>query len=30
MRPLRLSGAMHVAQGRTTLDEVLAATPQLD
>jgi general secretion pathway protein E len=27
MRPLRLSGAMKVAEGVTTLDEVLRATP---
>ena len=29
MRPLRLAGAMKVAEGVTTLDEVLRATPQL-
>ncbi|MBI5334921.1 MAG: Flp pilus assembly complex ATPase component TadA [Burkholderiales bacterium] len=28
LRPLRLSGAMKVAEGLTTLDEVLRATPQ--
>ena len=27
MRPLRLAGALHVAQGMTTLDEVMATTP---
>jgi general secretion pathway protein E len=27
MRPLRLAGAMKVAEGLTTLDEVLRATP---
>ena len=27
MRPLRLAGALHVAQGMTTLDEVMASTP---
>jgi general secretion pathway protein E len=27
MRPLRLSGAMKVAQGVTTLDEVLKVVP---
>jgi len=27
MRPLRLAGAARVAEGLTTLDEVLAATP---
>jgi general secretion pathway protein E len=27
LRPLRLAGAMKVAQGVTTLDEVLVATP---
>ena len=27
MRPLRMAGAMKVAQGVTTLDEVLSATP---
>ncbi len=29
MRPLRLAGALHVAAGVTTLDEVLGATPPL-
>ena len=29
MRPLRLAGAMKVAEGVTTLDEVLRATPGL-
>jgi general secretion pathway protein E len=29
MRPLRLAGAMKVAEGATTLEEVLATTPQL-
>jgi general secretion pathway protein E len=29
MRPLRLAGALHVAAGVTTLDEVLGATPTL-
>jgi len=27
MRPLRLAGAMKVAEGTTTLEEVLRATP---
>ncbi len=27
MRPLRMAGAIKVAQGVTTLDEVLSATP---
>ena len=27
MRPLRLAGAMRVAEGVTTLDEVLRSTP---
>jgi general secretion pathway protein E len=27
MRPLRLAGAMRVAEGLTTMDEVLACTP---
>jgi general secretion pathway protein E len=27
MRPLRLAGIMKVAEGLTTLDEVLRATP---
>ena len=30
MRPLRLAGALRVAEGLTTLDEVLTATPSLD
>jgi len=29
MRPLRLAGALRVAEGHTTLDEVLSATPTL-
>jgi len=29
MRPLRLAGALKVAEGLTTLEEILAATPQL-
>jgi general secretion pathway protein E len=29
MRPLRLAGALRVAEGLTTLDEVLSATPPL-
>ncbi|MDO5654147.1 MAG: ATPase, T2SS/T4P/T4SS family, partial [Brachymonas sp.] len=29
MRPLRLSGALRVADGSTTLDELLAATPEV-
>jgi type II secretory ATPase GspE/PulE/Tfp pilus assembly ATPase PilB-like protein len=29
MRPLRLAGAMKVASGHTTLDEVLRSTPAL-
>ena len=28
MRPLRMAGALRVAQGLTTLEEVIAATPQ--
>ncbi len=30
MRPLRLAGALRVAEGVTSLDEVIAATPPLD
>jgi general secretion pathway protein E len=30
MRPLRLAGALRVAEGLTTLDEVLSATPALE
>ncbi len=30
MRPLRLAGALRVAEGLTTIDEVLSATPPLD
>ena len=30
MRPLRLAGAMKVAEGSTTLEEVLRSTPSLD
>ena len=30
MRPLRLAGAMKVAEGLTTMDEVLRSTPALD
>ncbi len=30
MRPLRLAGALRVAEGLTTLDEVLTATPPLE
>ncbi|MCB1997118.1 MAG: Flp pilus assembly complex ATPase component TadA, partial [Rhodoferax sp.] len=30
MRPLRLAGAMKVAEGQTTVDEVLRNTPTLD
>ena len=30
MRPLRLAGAMKVAEGRTTVEEVLRSTPGLD
>jgi len=30
MRPLRLAGALRVAEGHTTLEEVLTATPPLD
>jgi general secretion pathway protein E len=30
MRPLRLAGALRVAEGLTTLDEVLSATPPLE
>jgi general secretion pathway protein E len=29
MRPMRLAGALRVAEGLTVMDEVLAATPQL-
>ncbi len=30
MRPLRLAGAMKVAEGLTTVDEVLRSTPGLE
>ena len=30
MRPLRLAGVLRVAEGLTTLDEVLAATPPVE
>jgi general secretion pathway protein E len=30
MRPLRLAGALRVAEGHTTVDEILSATPPLD
>jgi general secretion pathway protein E len=30
MRPLRLAGALRVAEGVTTLEEVLTATPPLE
>jgi len=30
MRPLRLAGALRVAEGLTTLEEVLTATPPLE
>ena len=30
MRPLRLAGALRVAEGVTTLDEVITATPPLE
>jgi len=30
MRPLRLAGSLRVAEGVTTLDEVLSNTPPLD
>jgi general secretion pathway protein E len=30
MRPLRLAGALRVAEGLTTMAEVLSATPPLD
>ena len=30
MRPLRLAGALRVAEGLTTVEEVLTATPPLD
>ena len=30
MRPLRLAGAMKVAEGLTTLEEVLRSTPSLE
>ena len=29
MRPLRLAGALKVAEGLTTIEEILAATPPL-
>ncbi|MDO4706726.1 MAG: hypothetical protein Q4A98_11070, partial [Comamonadaceae bacterium] len=29
MRPLRLSGALRVADGSTTLEELLATTPEV-
>jgi len=29
MRPLRLGGALKVAEGQTTIDEILASTPPL-
>jgi general secretion pathway protein E len=29
MRPLRLAGALRVAEGLTTMEEILAATPPL-
>jgi general secretion pathway protein E len=30
MRPLRLAGALRIAEGLTTLEEVLTATPPLE
>jgi general secretion pathway protein E len=30
MRPLRLAGALRVAEGVTTMEEVLTATPPMD
>ena len=30
MRPLRLAGALRVAEGMTTLEEVIASTPPLE
>jgi general secretion pathway protein E len=30
MRPLRLAGALRVAEGLTTLEEVISATPPLE
>jgi general secretion pathway protein E len=30
MRPLRLAGALRVAEGVTTIEEVLSATPPLE
>jgi general secretion pathway protein E len=30
MRPLRLAGALRVAEGLTTIEEVLSATPPLE
>ena len=30
MRPLRLAGALRVAEGLTTIEEVLSATPSLE
>ena len=29
MRPLRLAGALKVAEGLTTIEEILAATPSM-
>jgi general secretion pathway protein E len=30
MRPLRLAGALRVAEGQSTIEEVLSATPPLE
>jgi general secretion pathway protein E len=30
MRPLRLAGALRVAEGMTTLDEIISATPPIE
>lgn len=30
MRPLRLAGALRIAEGVTTIEEVLSATPPLE
>jgi general secretion pathway protein E len=30
MRPLRLAGALRVAEGLTTAEEILTATPPMD
>jgi general secretion pathway protein E len=30
MRPLRLAGALRVAEGQSTIEEILSATPPLE